>query len=391
MKSRWLPQRLGPRLFLSYLFASLAGAVSGLAAAFFVPAQTYQKLMVQIMNPPPHMTLQQMDARLAAVVTRAIAVHVVVSLVVAIAVSIVIAAYVSREIAGFLGRLMLATRRLSRGRFAERVNPEGVYEIAELAQDVNRLAESLEQAEKRRSLVIASVGHELRTPLTALRVYCDGMRDGMVEMTPEVLARMSHSVDRLERMAGDLSSFARAEAAVHEDLTLSALPVLDVLQSAYHSVREAFEAAGVELRLEFAGTPDGAGAARGVAAPAGYVRADSVRLGEILENLLANSLAHTPQGKQVVLGARLYRHEVEIFVRDDGAGIRAEDLPHVVEPFYRGGGGSAGRTPRAGMGLGLAIVSRLVQAMGGRLVLDSPGTGKGTTASVFLLRVLSES
>jgi signal transduction histidine kinase len=75
---------------------------------------------------------------------------------------------------------------------------------------------------------------------------------------------------------------------------------------------------------------------------------------------------------------------VEVTVRDDGSGIAPEDLPHVFEPFYRGEGGSRGRTPRPGMGLGLAIVERLVAAMGGEVSLESKGKGMGTTARVRL-------
>lgn len=378
MKPNQLLTRLGPRLVLSYVLASLAAAVSGMAAAFFVPADTYQKLMLKIMNPPPGATVHQMDALLATAVTKAVVVHVALSLAVAIGVSIVAASYISHEIAGSLSRLMRATRRLATGLFAERLRPENIYEIAELVRDVNTLAESLEEAERRRSVAIASVGHELRTPVTALRAYCDAVRDGVVALTPDVLERMSHSVERLERMAGDLSSLARTEAGAYQELALAPLAVPAVLEAAYDSMRMAFAGTGVELRLETAGTEDLT------------VCADAVRLGEVLENLLSNSLAHTPKGRHVFLGAQLHERDVRFHIRDEGKGIRPPDLPHVMEPFYRGEGGSAGRTPRAGMGLGLAIADRLVRAMGGRLLLESPGKDQGTTASVYLPRVLRQ-
>ena len=379
MNLRGQIRRLGPRLFLSYILASLAAAVSGMAAAFVVPPETYHQLMLKIMYPPPGATLQEMDALLAGAIAQAVVWHVALSLVVAIGVSIAIAAFVSRQISSALDRVTHATRLLARGHFSQRLSPEDIYEIAELMRDVNSLADSLETAEARRSLAISSVGHELRTPVTALRAYCDAVREGVLELTPEVLERMSRSIDRLERMAGDLASLGRAEAGAHQEMTLVPLAVPEVLVSVYDTMRMVFESAGVQLRIEDTRT-------EGLT-----VRADAVRLGEVLENLLSNSLAHTLKGKCVFFGAQIHEHEVEFFVRDEGKGIRPEDLPHVTEPFFRGEGGSAGRTPRPGMGLGLAIANRLVRAMGGRLALESPGPNLGTVASVYLPRALSTS
>jgi two-component system sensor histidine kinase BaeS len=365
--------RLGPRLFLSYLLASLAAAVSGMAAALVVPTETYQTLMLRIMHPPAGATVRQMDATLASAITAAVAVHVAISLAVAIVVSAVVAAFVSREITGALAPLVVATRRLARGRWSERVPADRmrVREIARLAEDVNALAAALEQAERRRSLAIASIGHELRTPLMALRSYVDAARDGVLALGSAELERMARAVTRLERMAQDLTALAHAEAA-EGDLALAPVAVEAVLARAGDDVAAAFEAAGVVLTVE----GDGAGKT--------MVLADPERLGQVLGNLLANSLAHTPKGGHVTLGARVDGREVEIYVRDDGEGIAPDDLPHVMEPFYRGQGGSAGRTPRPGMGLGLAIASRLTRAMGGRLELQSPGRGGGTLARVRL-------
>ncbi|MDA8344438.1 MAG: HAMP domain-containing sensor histidine kinase [Thermaerobacter sp.] len=368
MNWRRLIARLGPRLLLSYVLASLAGAVSGMAAAFFVPPEIYQQLMLKIMYPPPGETLRQMDALLAKAIAQAVVVHVALSIAVAIGVSIVVAAYVSRQIAGALARVTHVTRQLGGGDFARRLPSEDIEEISELVRDVNSLAQSLEEAERQRGLAISSVSHELRTPLTALRAYCDAVREGILEMTPDVLERMSCSIDRLERMAGDLSSLARAEAQLHHELTLTALAVPEVLDAAYESMRMVFDGTGVEFRREGA-TGEGC-----------TVHADAARLGEVLENLLSNSLAHTPKGKRVSLSAQVHGSEVELCIRDEGKGIRREDLPHVTEPFFRG----EGRTPRPGMGLGLAISSRLVRAMGGRLVIESPGEGQGTTARIVL-------
>ncbi|MDA8344204.1 MAG: HAMP domain-containing protein [Thermaerobacter sp.] len=182
MKSHRILSRLGPRLFLSYVLASLAAAASGLAAAFLVPANTYNALMLRVMNPPTGATVRQMDATLAAAIARAVSLHVVLSLAIAIGVSIVIAGYVSRQISLALGRMTDAARLLAKGDFAGRVPLHDIQEISDLGQDINTLAASLQESEHRRSLAIASVGHELRTPVTALRAYCDGIREGILDL-----------------------------------------------------------------------------------------------------------------------------------------------------------------------------------------------------------------
>ena len=182
---------------------------------------------------------------------------------------------------------------------------------------------------------------------------------------------MDRAVERLERMAADLGALSHTEGNAHADLEPEPLAVHGVLLAATEGTRPDFARAGLDLVLE-AATPDL------------MVRADRLRLGEILENLLANSASHTAAGRRVVLGTRPRGSRVEFYVLDEGCGIRQEDLPLMFEPFFRGNGGSAGHTARPGMGLGLAIARRLAEAMDGSLALESPGPGLGALAKLSL-------
>jgi signal transduction histidine kinase len=97
----------------------------------------------------------------------------------------------------------------------------------------------------------------------------------------------------------------------------------------------------------------------------------------VLGNLLANALAHTPPGGAITVGVEVTSGEVSIRVADDGVGIPAEELPHIFDRFWRGGGEEGGGWDR-GSGLGLAIARQLVQAHGGRIWAESPvGDGSG--------------
>lgn len=366
-------RRMGTRLLLSFVAASVAAAASGFLAVLLAPPLRYERLMLEIRHPPPGATAAQMDRVIARAVDSAILLHVVISLVVAVGVAALLASYFSAAISASLERIVAATRRLARGDYEAKLAEGGIEEFAALAGHVNRLRETLDVARSRRNLAIASVSHELRTPVTALRGYCDALRDGVIPWSPQVLDRLDLAVERLERMAGDLAALSRAEGGSPADLRSERLDVQAVLRSAAQSVQPAADAAGVRLQIE---PPP----------PDLYVRADRVRLGEILENLLLNSVAHTPEGSLVQLMARGDGRDVLFSVRDEGRGIAPQDLPHVTEPFFRGEGGSAGRSSRPGMGLGLAIARRLAEQMQGRIAIASPGPGRGTEATLRLPR-----
>ncbi len=367
------PQSLSTRLLLSYLAASLAAALTGVLALFLTPAIRYDRLMQEIMHPLAGATQAEMDAVLAGAVSSAVLVHVLISLLVVVAVGFAFSLFLSSAVGQALDRIVAATRRLAAGEYAYRVSERGVREFSELAHNVNLLATSLEESRRVRTLATASVSHELRTPVTALRGYCDALRDGVLPWSDDVLARMDHAVERLERMAADLSALSRAEGNAYADLQLQRVAVSDVMLAAAETTRPAYLEAAVDLVVDR--LPSDL-----------HVLADPVRLGEVLENLLINSASHTPVGRRVELSAAAIGSRVEFRVQDEGSGIPPEDLPYVMEPFYRGEGGSAGHTNRPGMGLGLAIARRLAEAMDGSLLLASPGQGLGTLAKVSLPR-----
>ena len=116
------------------------------------------------------------------------------------------------------------------------------------------------------------------------------------------------------------------------------------------------------------------------------IRADPVRLGEVLSNLLDKAMRHTPSGQvvRVAVTAELVGSPdtVRIIVAITGEAIAAEHLPHVFERFYRAD--AARDRDHGGSGIGLAIVRALVLVHGGQVTADSPGPGRGATLTVSL-------
>ena len=153
-------------------------------------------------------------------------------------------------------------------------------------------------------------------------------------------------------------------------MDLSPTPVRELIWSAAQAKREAFARQGVELDV------------RADTAPDVTVAADPRRVGQVLDNLLANALRHTPPGGSVRLFARTVHDVVEIVVADTGDGMSADQLPHVFERFYRGD--TARDRERGGSGLGLAISRAIADAHQGSLVADSPGPDHGSTFTLTL-------
>ncbi|AVV46914.1 HAMP domain-containing sensor histidine kinase [Streptomyces sp. ID05-04B] len=235
-----------------------------------------------------------------------------------------------------------------------------------LAEAFNDLAERRERLEVQRKALVADVAHELRSPLTNIRGWLEVTRDGLVEPDAELLGALHEEALVLQRVIDDLRDLAAADAGTLL-LRREPVPADDLLAQVAAAHRVAADTAGVALRT---GTED-----------AVWLDADPVRLRQVLGNLVANAVRHTPADGTVTLTARRDGDRVVLEVADTGTGITPEDLPHVFERFWRAEKSRSRRT--GGSGLGLPIVRQLTDAHGGTAeAASTPGEG-----SVFTLRL----
>ena len=295
------------------------------------------------------------------VFTRAVTMALVAAVVVGGLVALLAAALFSRRVLRPVDTLTAAARRMGRGDLRQRVPVSARDEIGQLGLAFNAMAAGLERTERLRRQMVTDIAHELRTPLTNLRGYLEALRDGVYAPSPETLALLHEEAVLLAQLVDDLQDLTLAEAG---QLSLRREPVrvADALVRAQQALLPQAEDKGVQLRVEPPATalPD--------------VLADDRRLGQILRNLIANALRHTPPGGEVVLSATTSPEGVEVAVRDTGEGIAAEHLPHVFERFYRADASRARTT--GGAGIGLAVVKQLVEAHQGRVgVQSTPGEG----------------
>jgi signal transduction histidine kinase len=221
-------------------------------------------------------------------------------------------------------------------------------------------------AEQSRRRLVAFVSHDLRTPLAGIRAVAEAIADGLVS-DGEVRQHAKHIEQesiRLSAMVDDLFEMSKINAgavqAPHEKVALD--EVADDVMAAH---RIAAERAGVSLQVSLPGKPV-------------RVLGSDRALLRVLSNLVANAIAHTPEGGKVELALGSDEHGAYARVDDTGVGIDEADLPRVFDVSYRG---SNGRVPRAdsslpsGSGLGLAIAAGLVKAHSGTLTAHNLGTG----------------
>lgn len=266
-----------------------------------------------------------------------------------------------------LSEMAAAARRVARGEPSARL-PAGQasLEAADLAEAVNEALDDREAAENRLRSFVADASHELRTPLTTVQGWADlYLQGGMPRSGVDgAMERIERSATRMRRIVEDLALLARVDAGLPLRLAESDLLAL---------VGEAVQDAGVIDPDRVVTLADATGTGR-VA-----VRCDEERVAQVVRNLVGNAMQHTPSGAGVDLRLDVIGPVARLDVADHGPGIRPEDLPHVLERFYRGRSRPSGE----GSGLGLAIVVGIVGAHGGTVRVRSV-LGEGTTVTVEL-------
>jgi signal transduction histidine kinase len=213
------------------------------------------------------------------------------------------------------------------------------------------------------------VSHELRSPLHAVTTWTRLLRQGRLEQprVGRILAAIEENCRLQSRLVEDLVDTARLVSG-RLALRREMLDVREVVERTAEQVRPAADAKGVALVTRVGQQP-------------ATLRADPVRLHQIVENLLSNAVRYTAARDEIAAEVCATAAAVEIVVRDTGAGIPPEMLPVVFEPFTSGESQSGER-----LGLGLAIVRRLVELHGGTIRVESGGTQRGATFRVRLPR-----
>ena len=298
------------------------------------------------------------------------------SLVYAMLAATVVVALVSvfftRRVVTPLREITLASQRIAKGHYDERVKVTGADELAELSDSFNQMAGQLEGVESMRRQLIGDVSHELRTPLTAIKGYMEGLMDGVFPPEAETYQQIFAEADRLSRLVDDLQELSRVESKAYA-LELQPLDFSLFVETAIKRLSITVRDRQVELRSN-------------IPADLPRIVADPDRITQVLTNLLGNAIAYTPAGGSVTITASRQAENVLVSVTDTGIGIAPEHLAHIFDRFYRVDK-SRSRQAGGGSGIGLTIARHLVEAHGGNIWVESAGDGQGSTFAFTLKAV----
>lgn len=231
----------------------------------------------------------------------------------------------------------------------------------------------MREADRRKDDFLAMLAHELRNPLApvsaASELLCKAnLNPALIKQASEIISRQ---VKHMAGLIDDLLDVSRVSRGL-VTLDKITLEARQIFKSAVEQVRPLIESRQHQLTVQMSAAPV-------------YVQGDQKRLVQVLANLINNAAKYTPQNGKITVTMAVTPNEVRFQVSDNGIGIAPNIIGHVFEMFAQ-----AERAPdrsQGGLGIGLALVERLVGLHGGKVTAHSAGLGKGSTFTVALPRI----
>ncbi len=276
--------------------------------------------------------------------------------------------FLARRISRPAEELSDLARALGRGDLEARSHGDYAGEFAQLAQQMDEMAEQLGELLRSRTLFAALISHEIRTPITTVRGFTQAILDGVIDPADQgpYLKSVLDETRRIERLLGDLLQLERLESG-QLPLEPDWLPVSRLLEDASSRILPAV----LEKNLEIDTREPSAEV---------EVWADEERIAQVLGNLLDNAVRHSPESGEIRISAEVSGRAIGFSVEDEGIGFSAEDLERVFDRFYRAS--NAG----GGVGLGLAISREIVERHGGYIEAGESSLG-GARVTFTLPRI----
>lgn len=243
------------------------------------------------------------------------------------------------------------------------------------ATELERALEQQKQVEHEKDQFIQEISHELRTPIAIARGYAEVLDSGLLgTLTPdqqEPAAIIARRLRMLTSLVDDINSLFEVES---QEPTYAPVDVTALVRDAVRDFGMAVERAGIELSAHLVDE-------------AACVFGDAIHLRRVLDNLLNNALKFTPAGGHITVYLKQEHGRVIVQVADTGLGIPNDKLSDIFERFYQVEGEISRR--HGGLGLGLALVKRIVEAHSGTVAVDST-LGQGSVFTVELPRMSGE-
>lgn len=241
-------------------------------------------------------------------------------------------------------------------------------DLLQTLDELGRVNHELQAANEAKDYFLAAVSHELRTPMTSILGWLQMLALDSVDAATraEGMKALMSAARMQARLIDDVLEAARVQSGKIQ-LTLSDVDLRDVIDSIWIAAQPSAAAKSIQMEKQVSGEP----------LP---IRGETIRLQQVLWNLISNAIKFTPEGGTVCVCASADHEHVTLKIWDTGEGIPEELLPHIFERFRQG----ANSRQLGGLGLGLAIVSHLVELHGGTIAAASEGAGKGACITITL-------
>lgn len=277
----------------------------------------------------------------------------------------------TRHTARPLDEMAAASRKFARGDFSVRVKQteDTTDEMGALIDSFNKMADSLEQSEKRRSEFIANISHELRTPMTTIAGFADGILDGTIprEEQEKYLISIRDETRRLSRLVRDMLSVSQARARAADTSRRTVFDLSELILQTLLSFENRATKKGLDVDPQLPDNPI-------------LVRADKDAITQVIYNLLDNAVKFASPGSCLIL--RLYKDEGKAYVsvKDFGETIPPDDLPFIFDRFHKSDRSRS--LDKDGVGLGLYLVKTIINSHDEDIAVRSED---GMTEFVFTL------
>ena len=288
---------------------------------------------------------------------------------------IALAGFASYTVLRPLRQLQNHIKQIGQGNFGTSLNIRAPSELRDLVDAVNWMGTKLQELDDMKGEFLAHVSHELRTPMASIQegthLLLDEIPGPLTQEQRTTLRIMADSSRRLITLISTILDLSKMDAGMME-YRIVPTDLKRITDISVNKVRLLADAKHVQLLVEGPGQRV-------------WVKADALRIEQVLDNLLSNALKFSSEGGivKVLMKPDPKAGVLEVSVSDGGPGIQAEDLPYIFERFYQGR--TKGKHATPGSGLGLALAKKVVEAHGGRIWIESEAK-KGTTVR-FILRV----
>ncbi|HAE43787.1 MAG TPA: two-component sensor histidine kinase [Clostridiales bacterium] len=280
--------------------------------------------------------------------------------------SVTIGIFIAKRLSIPLHKTVEATKNIADGNYKILIHEKTkIEEIELLITSVNQLATSLERQQILRKQLTYDVSHELRTPITIVQTHLEAMIEGLWEPSQERLQDCHDEITRIGKLVSDLENLAKTD---HENLKLNKSEIN--LMEMTRSIVKGFEVelANKDLNVTLEGR-------------CSSIQADKDKINQVVLNLMTNAIKYSKTGGNINIIFEENDEIVSFRIQDDGIGIPEDELPYIFERFYRADKSRNRMT--GGSGLGLAIVKSIVEAHGGKVMVESK-LNKGSMFEVIL-------